>query len=48
MYKTILKNEAKRLRATTVLLQSRKSDNFMVSYREKFNIAIAKLEKEAI
>ena len=46
MYKTILKNEAKRLRATSLLLQSWKSDNPKGSNREKSNIAIAILEKE--
>ena len=35
------KNEAKGLRATTLLSQSLKSDNLMGSNREKSNIAIA-------
>ena len=48
MYKTILKNEAKRLRATTLLLQSWKGDNPKGSNREKSNIAITILERVTV
>ena len=45
IYKIYTKNEAKGLRATTLLSQSWKSDNKMGSNREKSNIAIAILDK---
>ena len=44
IYKTYTKNEAKGVRATTLLSQSWKSDNQIGSNREKFNIAITILE----
>ena len=44
-HKTDTKNEAKSLKATTLLSQSyKKSDTYMGSNREKSNIAIATLE----
>ena len=47
IYKTDLKIP-KRLRSTTFAIKSGKSNNFKVSNRENFNIAIAILEKLAI
>ena len=48
IYKIYTKNEAKGLRATTLLSQSWKSDNLMGSNKEKYNIAIAILDKWSI
>ena len=45
IYKTYTKIKAKGLRATTLLSQSWKSDNYRGSHGEKSNIAIAILDK---
>ena len=47
MFKTDVKNEAKRLRATSfAIAQSWNIDNYIESNREKSNIAITILEKK--